>query len=158
LRDALHAESLGILDITVKLYQIVQWSIIGSGDERMTPKLLGKVARQCLKLIQPALDALRGGDIAKMAKHGDVYLLEDQMNAYLQKARERIASTGTLPTLRNLRKTAQESSPDLSSVLLRVTRWLIDAGIEPEKAYDCAERALKLPTPEKDLQKVFQEA
>ena len=52
LRDALHAESLGILDITVKLYQIVQWSIIGSGDERITPKLLRTVARQCLKLCE----------------------------------------------------------------------------------------------------------
>lgn len=159
LQDAIYEEAQGIPDIAIKLMRIVQLKLIGEEDERITPTRLKRVGRECLRLIQPGLDALRSGDPARLLEHRDLYLPREHLDDYLRQAKERVTIMGTKSTLRNLRKAQGEITFDNEDFLLaHVTRWLMDAKVLPAKAYECARKALDRHANERDMCKVFQEA
>jgi hypothetical protein len=72
LKDALYDESQGILDIAVKLYVFAQAKAIGDGTEEVTVSAIREAAKVKLRLLKNYLDAIRSGDVKKMAQYEDI--------------------------------------------------------------------------------------
>jgi type II secretory pathway predicted ATPase ExeA len=72
LKNVLYDESQGIIDIAVKLYALAQIKAIADGTEEISVKTIREVAAEKLTLVRSALDALRSGDVRKMAQFGDI--------------------------------------------------------------------------------------
>ena len=72
LKDALYDESQGILDIAVKLYAFAQAKVIGDGTEEVTAAAIREAAAVKLKLLKNYLDAIRSGDLRKIAQYEDI--------------------------------------------------------------------------------------
>jgi hypothetical protein len=75
LKNVLYDESQGILDIAVKLYAMAQSKAIADGVETITPKTIREVVGEKLHLIKPMLEALRDGDLKRLAQYEDLRLL-----------------------------------------------------------------------------------
>ena len=71
--NVLYEESQGIIDVCLKLFSLSQIRAISSGTEALSVSLIRQVAREHLKLIQPMLQALKSGDISKIAQYEDIY-------------------------------------------------------------------------------------
>lgn len=71
--DLLYDESQGIIDIAIKIFVLSQIMAITSGKEIITPEIINNVAKKHLKLTRPAIEALKSGDIKKIAKYDDLY-------------------------------------------------------------------------------------
>jgi hypothetical protein len=72
LKNALYDESQGILDIAVKLYAFAQAKAIGDGTEEVTVAAIREVAAVKLKSLKEYFDAIRSGDVKKMARFEDI--------------------------------------------------------------------------------------
>jgi hypothetical protein len=85
LKNHLFYESQGIIDIALKLYVMVQMKVIADGNETITVKSIKEVSAEKLRLVQPALDALRSGDVKKMMMYDDIkpITIEDYFAAQL---------------------------------------------------------------------------
>lgn len=70
--DTLYEESQGIIDIAVKLFAMSQIEAISKRKEIVTPSTIKKVAKENFKLVRPMLNALKSGDINKIAKYEDL--------------------------------------------------------------------------------------
>jgi hypothetical protein len=72
LKNTLYDESQGIIDIAVKLYAFAQAKAIGDGTEEVTVAAIREVASIKLSILKEYLDALRSGDVRKMAQYEDI--------------------------------------------------------------------------------------
>ena len=72
LKNTLYDESQGIIDIAVKLYAFAQAKVIGDGTEEVTAAAIREVAAVKLRLLKDYLDAIRSGDVKKMAQYEDI--------------------------------------------------------------------------------------
>jgi hypothetical protein len=72
LKDVFYNESQGIIDIAVKLYAFSQIKAMADGTEMITAKTVHETAAESLKLVKPMLDALRSGDIKRIALYDDI--------------------------------------------------------------------------------------
>ena len=72
LKNALYDESQGILDIAVKLYAFAQAKVIGDGTEEVTVAAIREAAAVKLKSLKEYFDAIRSGDVKKMAQYEDI--------------------------------------------------------------------------------------
>jgi hypothetical protein len=70
--DVVHDESQGIVDIAVKVFMLSQVRAIRTGLETMPPAIIRSVAKDSLRTIQKALDALRRGDYELLAEVPDI--------------------------------------------------------------------------------------
>lgn len=84
--DILYEESQGIIDIALKLYAMAQIKVISSTkSEKITASLIKSIAKDNLKLVKPMLDALKTGNINKIAKYEDISMeiskfIKNEMN------------------------------------------------------------------------------
>ena len=158
LDKVIYEESLGITDIAVKLYMLAQWGVIGTEDERITPQLIRTVADESLKLSKPLLEALRKKDIKKLQEIRDLYP-PIRIDQYLKEAKERVTIIGALDTIGN-KETASKYTEvvDEESPVFRVAKWLVEAGVEPAKARECAITCVARFDKDLDLKKVLQAA
>ena len=76
LSDALYEESAGIVDFAVKLFFLAQVRAISTGMERVTPAVIRSVAKDSLRLAQPALNAIRTGDMRAVASMTDLHPID----------------------------------------------------------------------------------
>jgi hypothetical protein len=76
LSDVLHDESAGIVDFAVKLFLLAQVRAICTGIEKITPSIIRSVARDSLRLAQPALRAIRTGDASAVATMTDLHPID----------------------------------------------------------------------------------
>jgi hypothetical protein len=76
--DVLHEESAGIIDFAVKLFLLAQVRAISTGVEKLTPAILRSVAKDSLRLAQPALRAIRTGDMRAVATMTDLHPIDFQ--------------------------------------------------------------------------------
>lgn len=158
LSKAIYDESMGITDIAVKLYMLVQWAIIGTGDEVITPEIIRRVASESLKLPQTLLDALRRKDINKLKQIQDLYPPIPIAN-YLKQAQEKITIEGALDTIGKRQMVSDSSEKvDEEAPVYQIGNWLVEAGVNPKKAFECATDALKRFEAEMDLKKAKQAA
>lgn len=86
--DLLYEESQGIIDIAVKLFVLSQVKAITSGKEVISPEIIKNVAKENLKLIRPAIEAIKSGDIKKIVKYEDLYSTIDISNFMLKQEKE----------------------------------------------------------------------
>jgi hypothetical protein len=70
--DVTYDESQGIVDIAVKVFMLSQVRAIRTGLETLTPAVIKSVARDSLRTIHTALDALRRGDYETLAEMPDI--------------------------------------------------------------------------------------
>ena len=68
LRSVLYDLTQGVTDFLIKLLVLAQRHAIHTGEERLTVKLLRTIADTRMQLLKPALDALRSGNVKRMAK------------------------------------------------------------------------------------------
>jgi len=83
-REVIYDESQGIIDIAVKLYAMAQVKAIATGTETFTVKTIREVAADKLRLVRPMLDALRFGDMKRLAQYEDIcpISIDDYITAY----------------------------------------------------------------------------
>jgi hypothetical protein len=72
LLGALYDESQGITDFVVKLFVLAQHRAMVTGIERLEPSLIHSVAIDSLRQARPVLQALKRGDLARLARLEDV--------------------------------------------------------------------------------------
>jgi hypothetical protein len=71
-KNTLYEESQGIIDIAIKLYALTQRHVIYYGKDKFTPQTIKLIAKEYLKLVQGALEALKSGDESKIANYEDL--------------------------------------------------------------------------------------
>ena len=120
MKNALHDESQGIIDIAIKLYAMVQIRAIGTGAESFSAKDFKVVASEKLSLVKPMLDALRSGDKRKIEKFEDIshINIEDYFAAYANSA-----SISFNPVEK------KQKIPVAEQAILR----LLELGVDPKK-------------------------
>jgi len=74
--DALHFESAGIVDFAVKIFLLAQARAIATGTERITLAIIRSVAKDSLRLAQPALHAIRTGDMSNVSLMSDLHPID----------------------------------------------------------------------------------
>jgi hypothetical protein len=164
LGKALYEESQGIVDIAVKLYMFAQWNIIGvksaqAAGEPITAALIRSVAKDNLKLLRPAFDALRSGDPERLKNIQDIHISFEDLDDYLHGAKERLTLEGKLNMIRNRRMTEENGQDDSEEGLhFQVARWLVEADISPDIAMACAKKAIDLHGANMGLKDVMKEA
>lgn len=72
LRETWYDLSQGIMDVVIKLFVLSQIRAVVTRIERITPELMKRVYEDELKPIHPMIDALRSGDITKIARYSDL--------------------------------------------------------------------------------------
>jgi hypothetical protein len=72
IKNVLYDTSQGIIDIAVKLYAMAQSKVIADRTEIVTVKDIKEVAAEQLQLVKMMLDALRSGDVKKLAQYEDI--------------------------------------------------------------------------------------
>jgi hypothetical protein len=72
----MYERTQGVLDLAVKLYQYTQRRAIDSGIEEIDTGLIHAVANEEFTRVAPMVEALASGDIAKIAKFGDLAMPE----------------------------------------------------------------------------------
>lgn len=138
LNHAIYSESVGIIDIAVKLYMLAQWAVIGTKDESITPEIIHGVANESLRLARPILDALRNNDTNALQKVRDVHPLMPELRDYLKAAQQRIEIDGALNTVEN----QVNGEGEEASVTSELTRWLVEGGIDYEIAVQACNDSL----------------
>ncbi|HEY5915110.1 MAG TPA: ATP-binding protein [Verrucomicrobiae bacterium] len=76
LSDVLFEESAGIVDFAVKLFLLAQVRAISTGIEKITTAIIRSVAKDSLRLAQPALSAIRTGDMRAVAGMTDLHPID----------------------------------------------------------------------------------
>lgn len=71
-KDLFYEETQGISDLMVKLFVYSQQEAILTGQEKLSVKLVKKVAREKFKLLQPMIEAIKSGNPHKIAKYEDI--------------------------------------------------------------------------------------
>jgi energy-coupling factor transporter ATP-binding protein EcfA2 len=140
--NALYDETQGIIDIAVKLYKGVQLSVIG-GTEKITVKLIRKVANDNLQFVKPMLNALRSKDPNNLREYSDLYI---DGKKFLSEVTQRTTIYGSGNTLGNQQKAA-EIKPDenvVKSPYIYITKGLMGVGVEEKIAKQCAKEALEV--------------
>ncbi|WP_253896128.1 AAA family ATPase [Solibacillus sp. R5-41] len=84
LSDFIYEESQGIIDIAIKLFMLSQVSAISTGTEKISKKIMKKVANDSLRLVKPMLDALKSGIPSEIAKYEDIRPIDidEEMERY----------------------------------------------------------------------------
>ncbi|AIQ20647.1 hypothetical protein H70357_31130 [Paenibacillus sp. FSL H7-0357] len=147
LRDMMYDQSQGIVDIAVKLFMLIQWSLIGFAEvEKITPQLIKQTAKTHMKTAQPILDALRNGDEEKLITYGDVIPLEaDLLNNFYQNQRGKLVVSGRMNTLamqQKLESVESVGEADEELLVIQIAMNLVNMGVEQELAKACAKKAL----------------
>lgn len=131
--DIMYQLSQGIIDIAKKIFIMVQIKIIADGTERITTDAIKKVHEENFKLVKPMVDALRTGNLNKIAKYEDIYFSEN-VDKYIQAQSSKIELNKKIRELQNIRKEEDELK-DKSLIDTIITK-LIDIGVEEEGLLD----------------------
>lgn len=139
--DVMYEESQGITDIAVKLYAMSQTRAIISGKEEITPDLVKEVASENLRLVKPMLDALKTGDIRKIAKYEDISTVDTDFLGFIERERQTIDLEMKIEALkRTQRKKEQEvKMSKKEEVLLK----LLSLNIDTDEAQNIVEKVLE---------------
>lgn len=92
LKHAMYYHTLGIPDITAKLFMHVQAkAILNGSNEKITVSLINEVSSKSLRLLQPVFEKIRrGGSASDLDKLEDVEPEWDSFNEYIKQADHQI--------------------------------------------------------------------
>ncbi len=151
IKQAIYEESQGIVDIAVKLYQLAQWDVIGTEDEKIIPGLIHKVAVESLRISKPIIDALKRKDIKTLRLINDVHPAIESLHDFFRRAEERVTTSGVLNTVGNQQLGSKKSLEDEEAPLFIIAKWLVEGGIEPKIAKESAKQAIDRYSSESDF-------
>ncbi len=153
LKDTLHEESQGIVDIAVKLYAMVQMRAIATGEEAITPDLIRQVAKDNLKLVKPMLDALRSGNQQEINRYEDIRPID--LEQFCSKQLKELNLNMLIKQKQN--KTVQlENEKD--RIFEEVVLKLVDFNIEPDRAKNITRNVIKSFQGTQNADNIFKEA
>lgn len=107
INNVLYEESQGIIDIAVKLYAMSQIRAIMSGKEEVTVDLIKSVASENLKLVKPMLNALKSGDVRKIAKYEDICAVD--FEEFFTYEKQNLELNNRIKELQSLKKEKQQN-------------------------------------------------
>ncbi|WP_298376901.1 TniB family NTP-binding protein [Azospirillum sp.] len=126
LRAVLYEESQGIIDIVVKLYMMTQLHVILLGamagretEERLTPALFRHVAKKSFSLVKPMIDALKSGDVLKLAEYDDLKPLNEHLGRIFREAVGQLTlqeATGATADARAVSKSTESEAAILAAL------------------------------------------
>jgi hypothetical protein len=123
LSQVLYEETQGVTDFAVKLYMLAQARAITNGTETITVGLIRATARECLRLAQPVLTALRENNFDALRSIEDVYINYDLLIAeLLEKARKQSDINAKEPAIQNGTESGESyplTEPDVTSEALQ---------------------------------------
>ncbi|MED5052538.1 ATP-binding protein [Anoxybacillus rupiensis] len=139
LNQTLYEESQGIVDIAVKLFALSQGRAIETGEEKITPALIRRVAKDDLKLVQPMLKALKDGRISELEKYEDIMPMD--IAEYLQYHQSKIDLRATIQKKKELQalKRREREISNLEKLMVA----LMNLDIDPTLAEKVASKAIK---------------
>jgi hypothetical protein len=159
LSKVMYEESQGIVDIAVKIYMLVQWSVIGEESELLTPGRIRDVAKNNFHSAGPILQALRTKDISILSKITDILPQQGELDQFLGKAVKRVTLSGTLDTLRNQEQPNLDDRHELlESPEGQVAALLVGAGHPVSLSQQWARQAVQRFAAEADLKLASSEA
>lgn len=129
--NALYEESQGIIDIAVKLYAMSQIRAIISGKEEVTSNLIERVSKENLRLVHPMLEALKSGDIKRIANFEDICTADIDFEEYMNRGKQRLDMDLQLKELQKQKK-ENIRKPKLSKKEQTILK-LLDLGIGARK-------------------------
>ncbi|MCX6839508.1 MAG: ATP-binding protein [Verrucomicrobia bacterium] len=157
LDDAFYFHTVGIPDIMVKFYKLLQWEVIGSGDETITVEKMTKVAASHLGLVEPMLRALREKNYKALEEIPDLVLPQSVMKAALVKAQGRIEVKGSANTL-EIQQTKSDQNNDQSGPKERIVGILVSLGYDINIAAESARQGLSFHAKRSNFEQAFEEA
>ncbi len=133
IRDTWYDLSQGIMDVVIKLFVLSQIRAVVTGIERITPQLMKKVYQDELKPIHPMIDALRSGDVTKIARYSDL-TVPDVDRKILELGNLLRANQESINTVARYRGNEQA---------IRLHNMLVDMGYDSELLEPLISRAFK---------------
>lgn len=131
-KNTLYEESQGIIDIAVKLYAMGQIEAIMTGREEITPETISQVANKHLQLVKPMIQALRSGNISKIARFEDISTVEVDFLGFMDRER---ASIDLQMKMEAIKRTQQKKEQEMSiSIKEKAILKLIELDFEPNEA------------------------
>ncbi|MCG5076244.1 ATP-binding protein [Paraburkholderia tagetis] len=124
--DVLYERTQGIVDLAVKLYVLAQYRAMANKMEVVTPALLNEVAEEEFKLLKPMLDALKSGDMVRIAKFDDLRPLDFEQ----QLAREQFHLQEKIDVI-ELRRTVEDDEKLRRAKMIQLMK---DAGMDAASA------------------------
>lgn len=140
LNKTMFEESQGILDIAVKLYTLAQWRAIATGYEKINETLIKSVSKDCLSMLKPMLNALRSNNVKFIERFKDIYI---PMDKYFNEFQQQLST-----------RDQYDESSNAAFEVAQIAQWLIQAGIDNETAFKCANLSFRNKMPEDDKKSV----
>lgn len=106
IKTRLYELTQGVTDFLAKLMILGQRYAIQTGKESLTPEVFSYVANTKMKLLKPAISALRSGDQKQMERFEDLLPTNEQLKAMMARDDE-----GTLAARLDILARAQSSPP-----------------------------------------------
>lgn len=93
IKDIIYKRTVGIIDRANKLFMAVQLEAITSGQEKITPELINKIADEKFKLTDAIISAFASNDPEKISQYEDIKAPDMKLEDYLNrnKAAEKIS-------------------------------------------------------------------
>lgn len=139
LKDIIYEESQGIIDIAIKVYAMAQIRAISCGKEEITAHLIKQVAEENLKLVKPMLDALKSGNISKIAKYEDICLVD--IDTFINNEFSKINVNSRLKELQEMKK--QKEMSKRQNIREEILQKLIELDINLDVATKSVDRILR---------------
>lgn len=138
LKDTLYEESQGITDIAVKIFAMSQIRAISSGKEEISANIIKSVAKNDLKLVRPMLQALKSGDIKKIAKYEDIYAID--IDKFINNELPKAQLNEKIKAFQNEKSKCKESFQN--DIKEEAILKLIELDVKPIRAKKAVETAL----------------
>jgi hypothetical protein len=151
--DVMYEESMGVTDIIVKIFVMSQIRAISSGKEEITPKLISKVAEENLKLVRPMLQALRSGNMSKIAKYTDIS--DINIDGFMKNELSRITLNSRVRELQQMKKQEQENT--LEYIKEQAILRLIELDVEDKKAIKYVEKLLNIDSADLNVNNIVKQ-
>lgn len=130
-KNTLYEESQGIIDIAVKLYAMGQIEAIMTGREEITPEAISKVANKHLQLVKPMIQALKSGNISKIAKFEDISTVDVDFLGFMERER---ASIDLQMKMEAIKRTQKKKEQEMTiSIKEKAILKLIELDFEPNE-------------------------
>lgn len=138
-KEVLYDESQGITDIAVKLFVMSQIKAIVLGKEEINLSIIKAVAKDNLRLVKPMIEALKTGDIKKIAKYEDIYSID--VDKFINNELPKAQLNAKIKALQSERiKNEEESQGNIrGEAILK----LIELDIKPAKAKKAIDEVIK---------------
>lgn len=142
--DVFYERTQGVVDLAVKLYMLSQYRAMANKVEAVTPELMNQVADEEFKLLKPMLEALKSGDMLRIAEFDDLRPLDFEQ----QLAREQLLLQEKIDVI-DLRR-AMENDNELRRA--KMVQLMRNAGMDAASAelaanvvFDTSGSDFKLP-------------